>query len=120
MRVAIVDDSLFSRKRTKEAVKKVFEDIDIIEFPDGKEALKGLPGETVDFVALDLVMPKVDGFGVLEGLKAINYSTPVFVLSADIQENSIQRCRELGCAEFLSKPLNTERLQEALKNAKVI
>ena len=120
MKVAIVDDSLFSRKRTKEAINKLFESIEMVEFADGEAAVDALPDLEVDFVALDLVMPKLDGFGVLEKLKSIDFKPPVFVLSADIQQSSIQRCLDLGCTEFMSKPLDTNRLSEALKKAEII
>jgi len=70
---------------------------------NGRRALELLSESAFDFVLLDLVMPEVDGFGVLEGMKARNIQTPVIVLSNLGQADNEQRVRELGAKEFLIK-----------------
>lgn len=120
MKIAVVDDSLFSRKRTKEKLSEVFGDAEFVEFPDGEAALAGLPDSGVEFVTLDLVMPKVDGFGVLEGLQGTDFNKPVFVVTSDIQEGSRNRCIELGCTDFIDKPISSVKLTSALSKAEII
>ena len=65
---------------------------------------------------LDLTMPELDGFGVLEALKnRIDISCKIFVVSADIQPMAKQICRDLGALGFLPKPLDKATLLINLK-----
>ena len=95
MQIGIVDDSEFSRNRLKWCLKRIFPDASFIECVDGKEALEKLPGEDLDFVTLDLVMPNIDGLGVLKHLKELGFQSPIVILTADIQESTQAACREL-------------------------
>lgn len=70
---------------------------------NGEEALQVLGQEPYDLVLLDLVMPKLDGFKVLERMHAQKHSMPVFVLSNLGQEEDIKRARQLGAREFFVK-----------------
>ncbi|HKI63142.1 MAG TPA: response regulator [Burkholderiales bacterium] len=77
-----------------------------------------LAGETVyDAVVLDLLMPGVGGFGVLKRLRmeSANRATPVAVLSVMADEESILRCKVLGANTFVAKPVERERVAEAVK-----
>ena len=115
----MVDDSLFSRKRAKETITQVMGQVEFVEFADGEAALAGLPEQKVEFVALDLVMPKLDGFGVLAGLQAIDYKTPIFVVSTDVQACSKEHCLQLGCQDFIDKPINAAKLARTLSRAEI-
>jgi len=70
---------------------------------NGKEALDILSKEKFDLVLLDLMMPKLDGFGVLDGLKNIQNKTPVIVVSNLGQEEDKKRVKSLGAIDFLVK-----------------
>lgn len=70
---------------------------------DGEEALKALETEKFDLLLLDIMMPKVDGFGVLKGMKEKSIRTPVIVLSNLGQEEEIQKAKDAGAADFLVK-----------------
>jgi CheY-like chemotaxis protein len=74
-------------------------------------------GNTVyDVIVLDLLMPGVGGFEVLKRLRtdSANRSTPVVVLSVMADEASILRCKVLGASSFVAKPVNRERIAEAV------
>ncbi|MFZ1908777.1 MAG: response regulator [Burkholderiales bacterium] len=76
-----------------------------------------LAGETVyDVILLDLLMPGVGGFGVLKRLRmdSANRATPVVVLSVMADEESILRCKVLGANTFDAKPVERERVAEAV------
>ena len=76
-----------------------------------------LAGETVyDAIVLDLLMPGVGGFGVLKQLRmeSANRATPVVVLSVVADEESILRCKVLGANSFVAKPVERERVAEAV------
>ncbi len=80
-------------------------------------ALELLQHETADVILLDLLMPKLDGFGVLEELQRIQCSIPRVVLTADVQETSMQRCRDLGAFDVINKPPNEAKLRGILERA---
>jgi CheY-like chemotaxis protein len=76
-----------------------------------------LAGETVyDVIVLDLLMPGVGGFGVLKHLRmdSANRATPVVVLSVMADEESVLRCKVLGANSFVAKPVDRDRLAEAV------
>lgn len=70
---------------------------------DGQSGLDLLEKEHFDLVLLDLVMPKLDGFGVLEGMKKKNIKTHIIVQSNLSQEEDEKRVRDLGADEFFIK-----------------
>lgn len=77
-----------------------------------------LADETVyDAIVLDLLMPGIGGFEVLKRLRAssANRVTPVAVLSVMADEESILRCKVLGASSFLAKPVERNRLAEAIE-----
>ena len=70
---------------------------------DGESALKKSEKETFDLILCDLVMPKVDGFKVLEAIKNKKVATPVMVLTNLGQQDDEERARSLGAREFFIK-----------------
>ncbi|MGQ4273512.1 sigma-54-dependent transcriptional regulator [Terrihabitans sp. B22-R8] len=85
----------------------------------GAEALSILtaPGHGVDLVILDLVMPDLDGFAVLERLQAAGVDVPVIVqTSANAADTALSATR-LGATDFIVKPVRPERFQISAQNA---
>ncbi len=70
---------------------------------NGEEALRILEKEKFDLVLLDLVMPKLDGFGVLKGLADKNIKTKIIVVSNLSQEEDRRKAKELGASNFFVK-----------------
>ncbi len=70
---------------------------------NGEEALELLRKQKFDLMLLDLVMPKVDGFKVLETMKAENIMIPTIILSNLSQQEDERRVRELGARDFFIK-----------------
>ena len=75
---------------------------------DGEQALALLGSQDFDLVLLDVMMPKVDGYQVLQQLKAHGrlHNIPVIMISALNEIDSVVRCIELGAVDYLSKPFN--------------
>ena len=84
---------------------------------NGEEGLVLLEKEKFDLVLLDLVMPKMDGFGVLEEIKKKGIKTPVMVQTNLAQEEDEKRVKALGAKEFFIKS-NTPiaEIVEQIKN----
>lgn len=70
---------------------------------DGQEALDKIKAGSFDLVLLDLMMPKLDGFAVLEELKKSNNPVPVIVVSNLNQQEDIAKAKALGARDFFIK-----------------
>ncbi len=75
---------------------------------DGESALELLRTQGFDLVLLDVMMPKVDGYQVLQRLKAAGqlHDIPVIMISALNEIDSVVRCIELGAVDYLAKPFD--------------
>lgn len=70
---------------------------------DGEEAIKKLTESKFTIVLLDLIMPKLDGFAVLEEIKAKKIPSKVIVTSNLSQEEDFKRAKDLGAVDYLVK-----------------
>lgn len=111
MKVAIVDDSRFSRMQLKHKLFEIDPNLEIIEFSDGEEAVSGIPNSPVDLITLDMTMPKKDGLQTLIELRENDLETPIYMISANIQKSSHERCIDAGCTGFIQKPIETDALR---------
>ncbi|SMP66134.1 Response regulator receiver domain-containing protein [Desulfonatronum zhilinae] len=111
-KVLIADDSMFQRSALTKAVKSLGHEV--IEAKNGRECLDAVAEHAPDVVLLDLNMPVLNGFEVLEALQTQGSTVPVVVISADIQESSRDRCRKLGARDILSKPFPAQKLAALL------
>lgn len=84
---------------------------------DGREALKLIQSQNFDLVLLDIMMPQLNGYQVLEHLKAdpLLRHIPVVVISALDDLDSVVRCIELGADDYLLKPFNPVLLQARIR-----
>lgn len=78
--------------------------------PDGQAGLERLTDHHPDLVILDLMMPVLDGFGMLERKRDLGDTTPVVMLSAKSEQGDVDRAMSLGAVEFVSKPFDLDRL----------
>lgn len=105
--ILVVDDVAENRDLLMRRLKRMGYSL-IDEATNGHEALAAIDRRPYDLVLLDIMMPELDGFGVLERLKAdgrIN-DLPVVVVSALNEIDPVVRCIELGADDFLFKPFN--------------
>jgi CheY-like chemotaxis protein len=111
--VLIVDDSALSRKLVIKALPQEW-DVEITQAINGKEALTAYRAGKGHVMFLDLTMPEMDGFQVLETLKAEGANAFVIVISADIQPQAQERARQLGAVAFIKKPLQGNEIRMIL------
>jgi adenylate cyclase len=85
----------------------------VSEAVDGQAALDLLRQREFDLLVLDIEMPRLDGFGVLEALKKdpLRHYLPIIVASGLNQIEAVVRCIELGAEDFLPKPVNSVLLR---------
>lgn len=117
--VLICDDSRLVHR----AMQKFFDDfigVTLYFADNGKQALDCLAVNDIDLMFLDLTMPVLDGFGVLQQLPVNNYPTKVIVLSADVQQQAIERCVDAGANYFLAKPFSRPQVSATLKKLGIV
>jgi phosphoserine phosphatase RsbU/P len=110
--VLVVDDVPENRDLLVRRLKRLGID-EIEQAANGIEALAAIERRNFDLVLLDIMMPELDGFGVLERLKAngrVN-DLPVVVISALNEIEPVVRCIELGAEDFIFKPFNPTLLR---------
>jgi two-component system LytT family response regulator len=114
IRTLIVDDESLARERLRQLLEENSE-IEIIgECSDGQEALTALEKERPELVFLDIQMPELDGFGVLETIRIDPMPVIVFVTA---HNQFALRAFEVHAVDYLLKPFDRERFATALNHA---
>lgn len=85
---------------------------------NGLEAVKMLSDQelSVDVVLMDMQMPVMDGYTAARELRAQGFSRPVIAMTANAMIGDDANCREAGCSDYLSKPINLDRLLELVRD----
>jgi two-component system response regulator CpxR len=104
-KVLLVDDDLVFRERLEQVL--VDEGYHVVSAEDGIAALSLLEKERPDLILLDIMMPNLDGFGLMTARKK---QIPVIIISAIHSESERIKSYELGADDFLSKPFNVKEL----------
>lgn len=104
--ILVVDDNEANRDLLARRLKQ--QGYQIVTANDGQQALDTLQNKATDLVLLDIMMPNVNGYQVLEQMKASPQllHIPVIIISAIDEMDSIVRCIEMGADDYLSKPFN--------------
>jgi DNA-binding NtrC family response regulator len=113
--VLIVDDDPVQRRLAEAAVRRFGFHARVVE--TGADALTVLKTEGADVVLLDLVMPGLDGLGVLAEMRSGGLDTPVIVQTSNGSIDAVVNAMRAGAVDFVVKPAGAERLQVSIKNA---
>jgi CheY-like chemotaxis protein len=110
----ICDDSNMARKQVLRALPEGW-DVEITLAGNGQECLEAIRAGKGEMVFLDLTMPEMDGYHVLEQVKAEGLKAVIIVISADIQPAARERVMQLGALDFIRKPIDARKLMETLQ-----
>ena len=116
VKIAIVDDDFVIRQLVKTVFKSLEWQLDLYE--NGKKFVEALPGNKYDLVFLDVMMPELDGFGVLEYMDREKINTPVIILSALSQKETVLKAVKYGVRSYMSKPLKPDAIKR--KTAEIL
>lgn len=111
--VLVVDDAAFSRRMLRKYVEA--EGCQVLEAANGQQALEIVQQHQPDCILTDLLMPDVDGFELLQTLRAQGCTAPIAIITADIQNTSRQRGVELGAARFINKPVKEDEVRQTVR-----
>ena len=105
--ILVADDSEMNRSILRSMLEESY---DVIEAEDGLQALAILQQkeQEISLVLLDIVMPNLDGFGVLSAMNQYNWidSVPVIMISAESTHTFIERAYDMGVTDYISRPFD--------------
>lgn len=116
-KILVVDDVEINRDILREILKS---DYEVLEADNGRHALEIIDREeNLVAILLDLIMPEMDGFQVLEAMqqRKLIGRIPVLVISGDTNIDVEKRCFDLGTSDFIAKPFNNIIIKRRVKNA---
>ncbi|MFP4562807.1 MAG: response regulator [Spirochaetia bacterium] len=110
MTVAVVDDDIV----IQELIKTVFGETgwNIIVYENGKRFVEDLPNHSFSLIFLDLMMPEMNGFQVLQYVNDKGYDLPIIVFSALSRKETVVKAVSYGINSYLIKPLKPESLMK--------
>ncbi|MDE1312003.1 response regulator [Vibrio aestuarianus] len=112
--VLICDDSALARKQMARSLPASL-NADITFAIHGLDGIKNLEEHDFKLMFLDLTMPELDGYGTLEEMQRRGMTTPVVVVSGDIQPKAKERVMALGARAFIQKPIDKNALNDVLR-----
>lgn len=115
-RILVVDDIPRNVRILKDRLVNM--GYEVFEATNGFEALEKIKEDSPDLILLDVMMPKMDGYEVLEEMKAQKNlrQIPVIMITAIADLESVARCIELGADDYLTKPFNPVLLKARIKS----
>ncbi|MFA6916221.1 MAG: response regulator [Parachlamydiales bacterium] len=114
--VLVVEDNLINQEIIKELLELMDFHIDIASH--GKEALKSTAAKKYDIIFMDIQMPEMDGYETTRQIRHIespNKHTTIIALTANAMSDDKIKCIEVGMNDYLSKPLDVQKLEVILQ-----
>src|SRR5437763_940019 len=116
--ILIADDDAVQRRLVENMVQKCGYETIVVDSGDAAVTILTAPdGPVIDAIVLDLVMPGLDGMGVLAKIREAGLNIPVIVQTAHGGIDNVVSAMRAGAQDFLVKPVGMERLQVSLRNA---
>lgn len=113
--IMTADDSASVRQMVAFTLKQ--NGYDVIEAVDGQDALTKLGSKKVDMLLTDLNMPKLDGIGLIKGVRAgtLNKFIPIVMLTTESQDSKKSAGKAAGATGWIVKPFKPEQLIAVVK-----
>lgn len=113
-KILIAEDEFDIRFMLEQLLK--LEGFEVRSVGDGRQALNALGEEDFDLFILDIMMPELDGYGVLKELDPSRLkSMKIVILSAKATEEDILRGYSIGAAQYVTKPFDNEYVIDIVK-----
>jgi two-component system sensor histidine kinase/response regulator len=116
LRVLVAEDNEFNSELLEQLLGRRGHHVRIVN--DGRQALTAVQGEQFDLLLLDVHMPEMDGFQVVESLREYERQSgghlPVIALTARSRKEDREQCLAAGMDDFLAKPIQSEDLWAAI------
>ena len=114
-RILVIDDEAAVRDSLKMILE--YDGYDCLLAPSGQDGITRIERDSPDLVFLDVKMPGMDGLDVLRRIRDLDELLPVVMISGHGTVSTAVEATKLGAFDFLEKPLSTERVKVAIRNA---
>ena len=108
--ILIVEDNPINLKLLRDILN--YQKFDVLEAIDGKAALEivEISHNKIDLILMDLQLPDINGLEVIKEIKARpeSQNIPIIIVSAHAMESDIKKCKEAGCIDYITKPINVQ------------
>ena len=115
--ILVVDDGSTNRKLIDLVLRRA--GARVTQAENGREACELAKAEHFDLILMDMQMPVMDGYQATRELRKAGVSCPIFALTAHAMQGDREKCLEVGCSGYLSKPINPDALIAAVAGALV-
>ncbi|MEM6718952.1 MAG: response regulator [Bacteroidota bacterium] len=115
-KVLLIEDDTILRENTAELLELA--DYEVVTAPNGKKGVESALQHTPDIIVCDIMMPELDGYGVLEALSTNDHTKyiPFIFLSAKTERQDIRKGMDLGADDYITKPFEEEELTSAIES----
>ena len=117
VKILVADDASFMRTVLKDILKSNGLASDIIEAPDGVEAVRQYMKHKPDLVTMDVNMPKADGIQALKGIMKVNRNACVVMVTSVEQKHVVQDAMKSGARDYIIKPFDRANVGLVLNRA---
>jgi signal transduction histidine kinase/ABC-type amino acid transport substrate-binding protein/ActR/RegA family two-component response regulator len=112
VRVLLAEDNPVNQHLIRRLLEKAHAEVYMVT--DGQQAIEQADAKSCHVILMDMHMPKVDGYSATRSLRSQGYSRPIIALTANALENDRQRCLDVGCDDYLAKPVNRTALLQTV------
>jgi len=114
VKVLVADDGQANRRLITLILEKANCEVFVVE--NGLLALNEFKEREFDIVFMDMQMPVMDGYTATRKIREICQTTPVIALTANAMQGDREKCLDSGCTEFLTKPVNLDKLLRTMND----
>ena len=115
-KILLIEDDIILRENTAELLE--LSNYEVVTAQNGKVGLEIAKKETPNIIVCDIMMPELDGYGVLEGLSKHETTKhiPFIFLSAKTERSDVRKGMDLGADDYITKPFEEEELISAIES----
>ncbi|EGJ28964.1 MULTISPECIES: response regulator [Moorena] len=115
-KILVIEDEIFIRENLIELLE--IEGFEAQGAENGVEGVQLVQQEPPDLILCDVMMPELDGYGVLQALRQdpATAKIPFMFLTASADRSNIQKIRELGIHDYILKPFNVDKFLDVISN----
>jgi signal transduction histidine kinase/CheY-like chemotaxis protein len=114
-RILLVEDGATNRKLIALILERAGAKVRLAE--NGRIGVEAATSETFDLILMDMQMPIMDGYRAVRELRRLGCTVPIIALTAHAMTEDEQKCRECGCSDFMTKPIDPHRLLTTVAGA---
>ena len=116
--ILVAEDISLNMLLVKAILSQIVPDAVVIEAKNGKIAFQEYKNMNPDIVLMDIQMPEMDGLEATTAIRSLEgilgRSTPIIALTAGVSSEEIEKCREAGMDDYLTKPIESEKMRKIL------